>query len=279
MANGLESLAEPRVEFCDGASAPQLGLGLYRVLPGDTERVVDDALELGYRRFDTAPYYGNERQLGLALRAASKTDVFITTKVPNESHGFREAIVAVEKSLTRLDRTSLNMVLIHWPQPRLDRYLETWSALEYLQSIGLVRSIGVSNFTCAMLSRLCAAAAVVPAVNQVELHPYLLQSELRAWHATLGVATEAWSPIGRGRELLHDPKVVAIARRHGCTPAQAVLAWHLGLGTMVIPKSAHRERMRENFAATEIRLTPAACEEMCSLGTETRYGPDPDDHG
>lgn len=270
---------EPAVTLSDGTLMPQVGLGLYKVPAADTRRVVNDAIEVGYRSFDTAAMYENEQELGAALRDVAGLKVFVTTKLANECHGFKPAIEAAERSLAKLGVDQIDLYLIHWPLPSQDRYLETWEALEHLRASGVTRSIGVSNFTEAMLRRLQSVGATVPSVNQVELHPYLSQRSLRRFHSTCGIQTVAWSPLARGRDLLSDPAVLRISSGRGWSPAQVVLGWHLLRGNVIIPKSVHQERLLENFAATHLVLEESEAAQLDSLDRGLRLGPDPDEHG
>jgi 2,5-diketo-D-gluconate reductase A len=269
----------PVVTLNNGVLMPQIGLGTAKVTDEEAGAVVQSALEMGYRSIDTAKDYGNERGVGLGLRAAAipRDQLFITTKVWNADHGLKEAKAAFEASLERLGLEYLDLYLVHWPVPSQDRYVETWSALEELYSARRVRAIGVSNFEPHHLARLLEHALVTPAVNQVELHPRLQQKELTALHAKLGIATEAWSPFAKGRSVL-EPGVVSIAGRRGATPGQVVLRWHLQLGHIVIPKTVSQQRMKENLAS--VLLGPLDDEELQAferLDNNGRIGPHPDE--
>jgi 2,5-diketo-D-gluconate reductase A len=267
----------PTIELRDGARIPQLGFGVFLVPPAETEQAVSLALEAGYRHIDTAAQYANEAGVGQAIRACAipRSEVFVTTKCPNPDHGYERARAACESSLERLDLGPIDLYLIHWPVPSRDLYVETWRAFIDLQAEGLVRSIGVSNFQPAHLERLIAETGVTPVVNQVELHPRLQQRALRRLHAQLGIATEAWSPLARG-ELLDDQVVVAIAQRHGRTPAQTLIRWHLQIGNIVIPKSVTPERIVENFDVFGFELTAHEIDAIDALDRGERIGPDPD---
>jgi len=267
----------PTVELRDDARIPQLGFGVFLVPPPETAQAVSLALEAGYRHIDTAAQYANEAGVGQAVRASAlpRSEVFVTTKCPNSEHGYEQARAACQISLERLDLGAIDLYLIHWPVPSRDLYVETWRAFIDLQAEGLVRSIGVSNFQPAHLERLIEQTGVAPVVNQVELHPRLQQRELRRLHAQLAIATEAWSPLARG-ELLDDPAVVAIAQRHGRTPAQVLIRWHLQIGNIVIPKSVTPERIVENFDVFGFELAEQDIDAIDALDRGERIGPDPD---
>lgn len=260
----------------NGVQIPQLGFGVFQVPPEEAERVVSVALEAGYRSIDTAAAYRNEEGVGRAIAASGlpRGEIFVTTKVWNSDHGYGEALRAFDRSARRLGLDTVDLYLIHWPVPIVDRYAETWRALEKLAADGRVRAIGVSNFKPEHLRRLLAETGTVPAVNQVELHPHLPQTELRALHAEHGIATEAWSPLAQG-QVLPDPTVTRLAERHGVTPAQVVLRWHLQLGNIVIPKSATPERIRENFDVFGFELSANDLAAIAELETGQRIGPDP----
>ena len=228
----------PNVTLHDGVDIPQLGFGVFQVPPEDTQGVVEEALEAGYRHIDTAGAYRNEKGVGAAIAASGipREEVFVTTKLWNSQQGFDSTLEAFEKSLGRLGMDHVDLYLIHWPVPSEDRFVETWRAFEKVHGEGRSRSIGVSNFRIEDLERLERETDTVPTVNQVELHPAFHQHELRAWQAEHRIATEAWSPLGQGALLGEDP-VVEIAEHHGRTPAQAIIRWHLQLGNIVIPKS------------------------------------------
>jgi diketogulonate reductase-like aldo/keto reductase len=267
----------PMIELRDQARIPQLGFGVFLVPPPETARAVSLALEAGYRHIDTAAQYANEAGVGQAVRAFGipRSELFVTTKCPNPDHGYEQARAACQMSLERLDLGPIDLYLIHWPVPSRDLYVDTWRAFIELQAEGLVRSIGVSNFQPAHLERLIAETGVAPVVNQIELHPRLQQRELRRLHAQLGIVTEAWSPLARG-ELLDDPAVVAIAARHGRTPAQVLIRWHLQIGNVVIPKSVTPERIVENLDVFGFELTAEDIAAIDALDRGGRIGPDPD---
>ncbi len=266
----------PRLTLHDGVEIPQLGFGVFQVPPDDTQEVVEQALDLGYRHIDTAGAYRNEKGVGAAIAASglAREDLFVTTKLWNSEQGFDSTLAAFEASLGRLGFEYVDLYLIHWPVPTEDRFVDTWRAFERIHGEGRARTIGVSNFRVEDLERLEAETDARPTVNQIELHPRLQQAELRAWHADHGVVTEAWSPLAQG-ELLDDETIVAIAERHGKTPAQAVLRWHLQLGNVVFPKSVTPARIRENIELFDFELSDAEMAEFERLDRGERIGPDP----
>jgi 2,5-diketo-D-gluconate reductase A len=257
---------------------PQLGFGVFQVPPEDTAEVATRALLTGYRHIDTAAAYGNEAGVGQAFRASGldRGEIFVTTKCWNGDHGYDQAKNAFRASLGRLELDYLDLYLIHWPVAAKDRYVETWKAFIELQSDGLVRSIGVSNFQPAHLHRLVEETGVTPAVNQVELHPRFQQAGLRREHEELGIVTEAWSPLAQG-QVLDEPTVTGIAETHGKTPGQVVIRWHLQLGNVVIPKSVTPERIEENFDVFDFHLSEREMEAIQALDAGERIGPDPDE--
>jgi len=267
----------PTVALSTGAAMPQLGFGVYKVPPEDVERAVTAALEAGYRSIDTAAMYGNEAGVGRALHASGlrRDELFVTTKLNNPEHRTGDVEGGFERSLAALGLEEVDLYLIHWPLPAADRYVATWRVLEKFVEDGRARAIGVSNFQIPHLQRILAEGTVVPAVNQVELHPYLTQEWLRAFHAEHGIVTEAWSPLGRG-QLLSDPTVAGLAEKYGVTPAQLVLRWHLQLGTVVIPKSVTPERIRSNFDVFGFELAEDDIAEISALNADRRLGSDPD---
>jgi 2,5-diketo-D-gluconate reductase A len=271
----------PLVRLNTGAGMPQLGFGVFQVPPPDAAEVVRLALQAGYRSIDTAAMYRNEEGVGQALADSgiARSELFVTTKLNNPEHRAGMAEQAFDESLQRLGLDYVDLYLIHWPLPSADRYLEVWRVLEKVYEDGRARAIGVSNFQEHHLQRLLDEATVVPAVNQVELHPYLAQEPLREFHARHGIATEAWSPLGKGQELLQDPTVVGIAEKYGVTPAQVVLRWHLQVGTIAIPKSATPERIRSNFDVFGFELADDDVDAVSALNRDHRLGPDPDEFG
>jgi 2,5-diketo-D-gluconate reductase A len=267
----------PLITLRDEVEIPQLGFGVFQIPPEETERAVSHALETGYRHIDTAAAYRNEAEVGAAIRNAGlrREDVFVTTKCFNHDQGYGEARRALEKSLERLGFEQVDLYLIHWPVPSRDKYVETWEAFIEAQREGLVRSIGVSNFQPDHLQRLIDETGVTPSLNQVELHPRLQQAELRQVHRSLGMATEAWSPLAQGA-VLDDPIITEIARAHDRTPGQIVLRWHLQLGNIVIPKSVTPERIRENFELFDFEFSTDELRQIELLDRGERTGPDPD---
>jgi diketogulonate reductase-like aldo/keto reductase len=257
----------------NGLAMPRLGFGTWRV----GQEAVETALATGYRSVDTAAAYGNEAAVGRAIAQSGvpRDEIFVTTKVPNACHGYEAALRAVEESLAHLGLDVLDLCLIHWPQPRLDRYAATWRALERVLEQGRARAIGVSNFQPQHLRRLFTEGSIVPAVNQIELHPHHAQAALRRFHARHGVTTVAWSPIARGGNLLREPVITSLATRHGRTPAQIVLRWHLELGNIVIPRSSSPHRIRENADVLAFRLGPDEVASISQLDRGHRIGPDP----
>lgn len=267
----------PTVTLNNGVRIPQLGFGVFQVPDDETTAAVTHALEAGYRSIDTAAVYGNEAGVGRALSEAglAREDLFITTKLWNADQGYEETLKAFDVSLAKLGLDHVDLYLIHWPTPARDLYRDTWRALEKLLADGRIRAAGVSNFQPDHLKRLMDASALVPAVNQIELHPGLQQSALRAVHAEQGIATEAWSPLAQGA-LLGEDAIATIAERHGKSPAQVVLRWHLQLGNIVIPKSVTPARIRENIAVFDFVLSDAEMGSIAALDRGLRTGPDPD---
>jgi 2,5-diketo-D-gluconate reductase A len=271
----------PTVALNDGHAIPQLGYGVFQVPPEDAERVTTLALEAGYRHIDTAAAYDNEEGVGRAIRASGlpRDAVYVTTKLWNHSHGRDKAPRALDASLRRLGLDYVDLYLIHWPNPRHDRYVETWLAFEELRDAGHTRSIGVSNFTIEHLERLARETTTTPGVNQVELHPRFQQTELRAYHREHGIVTEAWSPLGQGGEILEDPTIGAIANNHDKTPAQVILGWQLEMGNVTFPKSVTPERIRENIDVFGFDLTDEEIKQIDELDRGQRLGPDPETFG
>ena len=271
----------PNIRLNSGVEIPQFGFGVFQIDPGDVAPALGAAFEAGYRHVDTAQMYRNETEVGQAIAASGlrRDEVFVTTKLDNDRHGHDEAVAALGESLDRLGLDHVDLFLIHWPQPAQDRYVETWKGFEKLAADGRARAIGVSNFQIPHLERLAAETGTVPAVNQIELHPHLPQEELRAYHREHGIATEAWSPIGQGGDLLRDERLVALAEKYGKTPAQIVLRWHLELGNIVFPKSVTPARIRENIEVFDVELAPADMATIGELDTGERMGPNPDDFG
>ena len=269
----------PNVVLNNGIEIPQLGFGVWRVPSDQTQKVVETALEVGYRHIDTAKLYGNEDGVGAAVRASGldRDAVFVTSKVWNDDQGYDETLRAFDSTMGELGFDVLDLYLIHWPVPAQGRAADTWRATERLYHGGRIRAIGVSNFHPHHLEALMRTAEVTPTVNQVELHPYLQQRDVRDANDRLRVATEAWSPLAKGGDLLADPVVVGIADRHGRTPAQVVLRWHLQHGTIVIPKSVTPARIEENFGVFDFELTVEDVTALNGLDRADRIGAHPDD--
>ncbi|AMD87012.1 oxidoreductase [Actinomyces radicidentis] len=263
----------------DGATIPQLGLGTYKVDPAEARRVVVEGLDVGYRHVDTAQMYGNEHGVGAALAESGveRADLWVTSKLNNPNHRRDDALASFERTMDDLRLDVLDLFLVHWPLAESEGIdlVDTWRTMIEILGTGRVRAIGVSNFQAGHLRRIIDATGVVPAVNQVELHPYLQQRELRAAHDELGIVTESWSPLGRGH-LLTDPVLGEVAAEAGATPAQVVIAWHLAHGLVVIPKSTHRDRLAENAEALSVRLTEEQLTRLDGLERGRRFGSHPD---
>ncbi|MET7695397.1 aldo/keto reductase [Streptomyces sp. NPDC005483] len=263
----------------DGTKIPALGLGTWPMDDTEAERAVAGALESGYRLIDTATNYRNETGVGRGVAAAGvpREEILVTTKLPGRHHGYEETLASFEESRARLGLEYVDLYLIHWPLPRVDQYVDSWKAMIKLREDGLVRSIGVSNFTAAHIERLEKETGVLPSVNQIELHPLLPQDELRAFHAGKDIVTESWSPLGRGSDLLEDPAVAGVAEAHGVTPGQVILRWHIQLGALPIPKSGDPERQRANLDVFGFELSEA---EVAAIGDRERrrLGGDPEVH-
>jgi 2,5-diketo-D-gluconate reductase A len=269
-------MAAPSVTLNDGNSMPAVGLGVWQTPPPDTERAVGTALAAGYRHIDTAAAYGNEVETGRAIAdsGVAREDVFLVTKLWNADQGYNSTLAAFDASIGRLGVDYLDLYLIHWPVPELNTFVDTFKAFAHLRDQGRIRSIGVSNFEPEHLQILVDGTGIVPTVNQVELHPLLPQKELREVHAQLGIATEAWSPLGQG-SLLENPTIAAIAEEHGKTPAQVLIRWHIQLGNIVIPKSVTPERIVSNFDVFDFELSEDNMTSIGVLDDGTRLGPDP----
>jgi len=264
----------PNLTLNNGVTIPQLGFGVFQVPQGQTQRVVEDALEAGYRHIDTAAAYGNEAAVGAAIAASgiAREEIFITTKLRNGEHG--TAAEAFEASRKALGVDVIDLYLIHWPVPSRGLFVDAWLALEKIYAAYGARAIGVSNFLQDHLDTLLAETTVVPAVNQIELHPTFQQAALSAKSRALGIAVEAYSPLGQGADL-NAAAVTSLAQKHGATPAQVVIGWHLGIGNIVIPKSTHPHRMSENLAAAEITLSRDELDAITDLDSAARIGTDP----
>lgn len=268
----------PNLTLNDGTTIPQLGFGTFKVEPGDTERVVSEALEVGYRHIDTAKAYQNEAGVGRAIAASGipRDELYITTKLWNGDQGTDTAHAAIDRSLGELGLDRVDLYLIHWPSPHRGLYVESWKALEEMQAEGKATSIGISNFKPHHVKDLFAASSVVPAVNQIEFHPHFQQRDVAEFDAANGIVTESWSPLGQGA-LVDEPAVNTIAEEHGKTVAQVILRWHLQLGHVVIPKSVHRARMVENFELFDFELNDGELASITVLERGGRIGPDPDE--
>ncbi|WNV75528.1 aldo/keto reductase [Geodermatophilus sp. DSM 44513] len=268
----------PTIRLNNGVEIPQLGFGVYQVPPEDTAEAVSTALEIGYRHIDTAEMYGNEKGVGEAVARSGldRGEVFVTSKLNNGFHARDDALRAFDQSLADLGFEYLDLFLVHWPLPGIDvDYVETWKAMEEIYASGRAKAIGVSNFQVHHLRRLFGETDVRPAVNQVEVHPYLANDELRAFDADHEIVTEAWSPIAQGK-VLDDPAVVRVAERYARTPAQVVLRWHVQRGDVVFPKSVNRERMQQNAELFDFQLDGDAMGDLSALDRGERTGPDPD---
>lgn len=257
----------PTIELNDGTTMPIVGVGTWPLDDAEAERVVSAALEIGYRHVDTAVRYGNEVGVGRALAASglSRGDIYVTTKLDGPFQGNDKAVAGLDDSLERLGLEYVDLLLIHWPLPARDLYVDTWRTFERLQAEDKARSIGVSNFKPAHLQRLAEETSVVPAVNQIQLNPYVMREDHVAYHREHGIATVSYSPIGKGGELLEDPVIAEVARAHGKSPAQAILRWHLQLGHVPIPKSANEERLRENLELFDFELSPEQMQAISGL--------------
>lgn len=273
--------AVPNLSLSAGTTSidiPQLGFGVWQVPEDEVVAAVSTAIEVGYRSIDTARLYGNEKGTGeaIAKSAVPREELFVTTKVWNDDQGFDRTIAAFDASMKRLGLDTLDLFLIHWPAPEQDTYVDTWKALLRLREEGRVRAVGVCNFQVPHLQRLLDETGELPAINQVELHPYLQQQELREFHAANGILTEAWSPLASGGDVLTDDTIAGIADKHGVTPAQAILRWHIDLGNVVIPKSVTPSRIRENFDIFGFALDADDLAAIATLDRGHRTGPDPD---
>ncbi len=271
----------PVITLNNSVEIPQLGFGVFQVPPGQTAHVVTIALQSGYRHVDTASLYANEQGVGAAVAASgiSPDELFVTTKLGNPDQGYEATLRAFDKSAGLLGLDVVNLYLIHWPQPRRGRYVETWRAFEKLYAGGRIRAIGVSNFQITHLQRLLDETDIVPAVNQIELSPYLTQVPLRAFHERHGIATESWSPLAKGGRLLRDPLITSLAEKYGKSPAQVVIRWHLQNELIVIPKSVTPSRIAENIDVFDFELVGDDLDAISGLDRGERTGPDPDKLG
>jgi 2,5-diketo-D-gluconate reductase A len=269
--------AVPNITLNNGVEIPQLGFGVFQIPPEETRDATLTALEVGYRHIDTAEMYGNEKEVGEAVRASGidRSEIFVTSKLSNSFHAYDAALGAFEQTMRDLDIEYLDLFLVHWPLPGVGDFVETWQAMEKIYESGRVRAIGVSNFQPSHLRRIHGETSVTPAVNQVEVHPYLTNEEVRAFDAEHGIATEAWSPIAQGK-VLDDATIVRIAENLDRTPAQVTLRWHLQRGDIVFPKSVTRSRVEENFALFDFELSDTDMADISSLNRDERTGADPD---
>ncbi|MGZ4459944.1 MAG: aldo/keto reductase [Nocardioidaceae bacterium] len=267
----------PNITLNNGIEIPQLGFGVFQIKPEETKQATLAALEVGYRHIDTAEMYGNEKEVGEAVRASKidRDDIFVTSKLNNGFHAYDEALTAFDQTLKDLAFDYLDLFLVHWPLPGVGDFVETWKAMEEIYSSGRVKAVGVSNFNPHHLRRLHGETTVVPAVNQVEIHPYFGNEDVRAFDAEHGIATEAWSPIAQGK-VLDDATLVRIAESHGKTPAQVTLRWHIQRGDIVFPKSVTRSRVEENFDIFDFELSGTDMTDITALNKDERIGPDPD---
>ena len=267
----------PTITLNNGVVIPQLGFGVYQITPDDTRQATLDALDVGYRHIDTAEMYGNEKQVGEAVAASglARSEVFVTSKLNNGFHARDAALRAFDGTLEALGFDYLDLFLIHWPLPSIGDFVETWKAMQEISESGRVKAIGVSNFQEAHLQRLFDETSIVPAVNQIEVHPYLVQDTLRKFGSVHGIETEAWSPIAQGT-VLGDAVIVSIAEKVDKTPAQVTLRWHIQRGDIVFPKSVTRSRVEENFAIFDFELSDDDMRSITDLDRNERTGPDPD---
>lgn len=268
----------PKLKLNDGQLIPQIGLGVYKIAGESAEPLILSAFEAGYRRIDTAALYGNEPGVGAAVRNSglAREEIFITTKIWKDDHGYDPALKAIDESLARLNIDYVDLLLIHWPSPALNNFGETWAAFQKAQTSGKIRSIGVSNFQPAHLDLLQEADGIVPAINQIELHPGLQQTDVRAYNAAHGILTEAWSPLARGR-FNESPVIEQIMAKHRRSATQVIVRWHLQLGNLVIPKTATSSRLAGNISVFDFELDQADMSAIASLDSGLRTGPNPEE--
>jgi 2,5-diketo-D-gluconate reductase A len=269
--------AVPNIKMNDGFEIPQLGYGVFQIDPAVTKEATLAALDVGYRHVDTAQMYGNEQGVGEAIRESGlgRAEIFVTSKLNNTFHEPADARRAFGRTMEVLGLEHLDLFLIHWPLPEVGDFVNTWRAMEEMHATGRVRSIGVSNFQVHHLERLLDETETVPAVNQIEIHPYLIQEELRRFHREHGIVTEAWSPLAKGH-VVNDPVISEIGARVGRSPAQVTLRWHIQRGDVVFPKSVTRSRIEENFNLFDFELTQSDIDAISALDRHERTGPDPD---
>ena len=269
---------QTHIRLNNGIDIPQIGLGVWQVENRDAPKVVKAAIDAGYRSIDTAAIYGNEEGVGAGIRAAGvpREQLFITTKLWNDKHGAKNTFKAFDESLKKLQLEYVDLYLIHWPTPRANLYVETWQALQEIKQTGRAKAVGVSNFKVPHLERLIGETGIVPAINQIELHPRFQQKAQREFHQKHNIVTESWSPLGQGR-VMKDPLIAGIAQKHGRTPAQVALRWHIQNGCVAIPKSVTPSRIVENFQVFDFELTEDEMEKIATLDNNRgRIGPDPD---
>jgi 2,5-diketo-D-gluconate reductase A len=267
----------PNITLNNGIQIPQLGFGVFQIPPAETKAATLQAFEVGYRHIDTAEMYRNEKGVGEAVRESGlpREEIFVTSKLNNGFHAHDAAMKAFDETLATLDIGYLDLFLIHWPLPAVGDFVETWQAMIEMYATGKVRAIGVSNFQPPHIRRLLDETDIIPSVNQIEVHPYLTQDDVRAYDFDNGIATEAWSPLAQG-EVLGDPVLVAIAERVGRSTAQVTLRWHIQRGDIVFPKSVTRERVEENFRLFDFELTGDDMSAITGLNRNERTGPNPD---
>lgn len=271
-------MSVPLITLNNGVEIPQLGFGVFQVKPDETKDATLTALEVGYRHIDTAEMYRNEAGVGAAVRESglAREDIFVTSKLNNSKHDYNDALAAFEQTLDVLDIGYLDLFLIHWPLPTVGDYVETWKAMEKMYESDRLRAIGVSNFQVHHLERLAKETGIVPAVNQIEVHPYLTNQAVREYSLEHGIAIEAWSPIAQGK-VLDNPFIEGVASRVDRTPAQVVLRWHIQRGDIVFPKSVTRSRVEENFALFDFELSDADMAEITAQNRDERTGSNPDE--
>lgn len=276
-AKSIVSL-NPKLKLNDGQLIPQIGLGVYKIAGESAEPLILNAFEAGYRRIDTAALYGNEPEVGAAVRNSGleREEIFVTTKIWKDDHGYDRALEAIDESLSRLSIDYIDLLLIHWPSPALNKFVDTWAAFQKAQTSGKIRSIGVSNFQPAHLDLLQAAGGTVPAVNQIELHPGLQQIDVRGYNAAHGILTEAWSPLARGR-FNESPVIEQLTAKHQRSATQVIVRWHLQLGNLVIPKTATASRLAGNISVFDFELDEADMSAIASLDAVLRTGPNPEE--
>jgi diketogulonate reductase-like aldo/keto reductase len=268
----------PKIKLNNGQLIPQVGLGVYKVAGESAEPLIIEAFEAGYRRIDTAAFYGNEPEVGAAVRNSglAREEIFVTTKIWKDDHGYDRALAAIDESLDRLDIEYIDMLLIHWPSPALNKFIDTWAAFQKAQELGKIRSIGVSNFQPAHLEQLLAAGDTVPAINQIELHPGLQQADVRGFNSAHGILTEAWSPLARGR--FNDSEVITqIMSKHNRSATQVIVRWHVQLGNLVIPKTATASRLQGNISVFDFKLDDEDMAAIATLDSGLRTGPHPEE--